>query len=304
MGGCKSRMASVKIIFAFDKKYFARWTRKQWIPKETSFRQIHKEVKNALTSLYSHDKYKVVLKFRGKIYNSHDPTTLLDLNAENGEKLSISVSPKEKPKDKTFMNIRLHCCTDEYICIFIKNGSTVLQLQEEIVKYKQCCNQTDLKIIYKHLELSSEEYVPEIEEGILDVFSNTKISENLQSPWKIKKSGLVKEGLCMNINCLAYKQIVSVNKGLGHFNLLAEASHLNIEKCGICDEKLYNTHRIGFANCVYSYKAIKNDETIQEENCKEIRTKYTEFDLIKQAGWSQLEVTVSCLPGHVSSNLQ
>mmetsp|Transcript_28887 Transcript_28887/g.28588 ORF Transcript_28887/g.28588 Transcript_28887/m.28588 type:complete len:88 (+) Transcript_28887:184-447(+) len=85
----------------------------------------------------------------------------------------------------------------------------------------------------------------------------------------------------MNVDCLAYKQIVSVNKGIGHFNLIAEMSLLNSEKCVICNEKLHNTLRIGFVNCVYSYSAVKNDETSQIENYRTV-VDYEEFELIKQ----------------------
>ncbi|CAG9310402.1 unnamed protein product [Blepharisma stoltei] len=292
MGGCGSRTTSVKIIFSFDKRYFSSWTRKQWIPKETSFRQIHSEIKKALLSSYSQQKYKILLKFRSKFYSSHDPTTFLDLNAKNGEKVSISVVPKEETKGKDSINVRLHCCIEECICVFIKRRSTFCQLQEEILKSKTCCTQTDLKIVYKDLELSPEDLVPDIGNEALDVFSNSKPYESILSPWKIKKSGLVKEGLCMNVDCLAYKQIVSVNKGIGHFNLIAEMSLLNSEKCVICNEKLHNTHRIGFVNCVYSYSAVKNDETSQIENYRTV-VDYEEFELIKQDEWIQFEITVS-----------
>lgn len=92
----------------------------------------------------------------------------------------------------------------------------------------------------------------------------------------------------MNNNCVAYKQVVSVNKGFGNFNLISEA--IKEENCIVCGQNLYVTQKYGFVNCNLMYTAENNHQRV----IKTVKSglEYQELTVFKQQNWSFFEVSI------------
>lgn len=181
MGGCESMLFSVKIHFILDPRYFKKASKKLRLNKSISIKLICKEIKSSLISSYSKKNYRILIRFRGKVYNSKSENiTLFELNAQNKEKMTVVVVPIERHKNSA--NIKISCCVDEQHCILLQPGFTISQLKEEILKAKSCCQDTDFKVIYKDLELGNDDNCPSLGEDLIYAVFGGRNSESMLSP--------------------------------------------------------------------------------------------------------------------------
>ncbi|CAG9329052.1 unnamed protein product [Blepharisma stoltei] len=291
MGNCSASSLTKSITFVFDPHFFPTPKHIQKVPANTTIKSLCKELKTFMSPEFCRHRYSINLKFREKTYYHKDFTPLSELFIKKGEKIFVHVEPKAK--NTRLINVKIHCCTHTNICISVCNESTISQLEDSISDLKNCCNNHNCKLVYDDLELRSDENCEFPSGHVLHALYQGEHLGCAPSPWKIKKSGLIQEGICMNQNCLAYKQSVCISKGLGKFNLVNE-NEIGEHQCIMCGENLYNTRRFGFIDCWYQYVAYGKDGGTQQETCT-AGFSYTEFELFKKFEWNRLDVLVTKL---------
>ncbi|CAG9319377.1 unnamed protein product [Blepharisma stoltei] len=290
MGVCNEGQMSVSVDFTLDSRFFQTTNLRLRVRRDYPMKSICEDLKSFLPLSYTVENYKVLVKFRGKVYGHKDHVTLADLNSANSEKMTALVVPKNK--DKISITLSVHCCSDSSTCIQLPKNFTVDCLKTEILKAKSCCARSDCRIIINDTEVTMDDSFPYSKKSQIHIiFQSETHGSCTPSSWKIKKTGLTKEGLCMNPSCAAYKQVVYISKGLGTFDLLMESSSLKEEKCIMCETNLYNTQRFGFINCIYSYIAEDDNKDVLEEE-KEAGLEYSQLSLMKVGTWTRFEVKV------------
>ncbi|CAF1079137.1 unnamed protein product [Adineta steineri] len=84
------------------------------------------------------------------------------------------------------------------------------------------------------------------------MYPQTSLHGNGSScPWRIVRKGFNVEGLCKNIHCPAYNQMVIVNKGFGEYDfarVILEQHNL----CPVCNEEIHPT-KYGLNQCQWWY---------------------------------------------------
>ncbi|CAG9310655.1 unnamed protein product [Blepharisma stoltei] len=291
MGNCQQSFFTKTITFIFDPRFFPVPKRTQKVPANTTIKSLCRELKSLMSPSFPRHAHSINLRFREKTYYHKDITLLSELFIKKGEKIFVHVVPKSK--DFRLINVKIHCCKHSNICLSVSNESTISQLEDSISGLKGCCSNHSCKLLCDDLELRSDESCEFPPGHSLHALYQGQHLGCAPSPWKIKQPGLIQEGICMNQNCLAYKQSVCINKGLGKFNLVNE-NEIGEHRCTMCEQNLYNTKRFGFINCWYQYVAYGRDGGTQQETCTAGFT-YCEFDLFKNFDWERLDVLVSKL---------
>jgi hypothetical protein len=70
-------------------------------------------------------------------------------------------------------------------------------------------------------------------------------------PWRLKRNGLNIEGLCTNIQCDAYNQMVIINLGIGEFDF-ARIILERKNKCPECNGRVHPT-KYALIRCQWRY---------------------------------------------------
>lgn len=246
MGACHFSSLKVKISFIFDPRFFPVAKRAQKVPLNYTIKSLCKELTKIMKAGFSRNEYSICLKLRNQMYTSKDISLISELYIKNAEKIFVHVVPRNK--NSRMVNIKIHCCTDTDLCVSVASQSTISQLEDSISDIKHCCANIKCKILCNDLELRSDEECAFPSDKTLHAVFQGQHLGCAPKPWKIKKSGLIQEGICLNLNCVAYKQSICINKGLGKFSLSNQVE-FETYQCTMCGDNLYNTKRFGFINC-------------------------------------------------------
>ncbi|OMJ79647.1 hypothetical protein SteCoe_20265 [Stentor coeruleus] len=243
----------------------------------TLFKDLCKKViLDNISSNYSPKALSYRITFKGKEYSLEDSNRIYNLRLQPNDTLTIIGIPMEIKKSN--------------ILITYFSATSRYETEKEVSKLaliKTIVEKPNSKVIYGQLELEHDQKFDDY-----DIPSNTRLhiledghNINEIQMWKIKKSGLVLEALCLNINCSAFKQRIIINIGLGEFDINAEISQDNEKQCGCCGAVLGKVCKVGYAHCVVSYTAILSDG-----NSKEVINKIKMYS----------EENMNSLPGYVN----
>ena len=210
--------------------------------------------------------FQIVCK--GKEYSLKDNVNLNDLFLTPDDRISINV----QLLDEKIFEVTLKHLT-----------GSMKEERKQVTRstlVSSLVSRNEFKVLLGHLQLDHDQCLEDydvINPARLIVIENGMDVADLQT-WKIKKSGLVLEALCMNLTCQAYKQRICVNLGLGEFNIDSETSPDNTRECEVCGEGLGNICKITFVHCQVSYSMKCEDDNIRdisikvknclEDNCK------------------------------------
>jgi hypothetical protein len=245
MGCSESASSSIEIEVLLNKPIFK--TNKTLVrsPLHVFLRDFCKGVlQSNLNSSYSDKSIAFKITCNGKQYSINDFIRLHDLDLKFQPSIAIEGS-------------LLDSQTIELTLIFIsKNPKQVTLEVNKSWVVKSIVSNPDSKVILGDLELDHNERIENydiVNRTKLYVLEDSNCNEIVQL-WKIKKSGLVLEALCMNCGCMAYRQRICINLGLGEFDLQGIVSCDNERNCPFCNNALGNIGRIGYAHCIVTYE--------------------------------------------------
>jgi hypothetical protein len=196
--------------------------------------------------------FQVVIK--GKPYEITSSVMIYDLRLEPTDCITIS-------------GVLLNGTTIEVVLKYSTNNAK--EETKEVHRsstIRSAVLKPDVRVLLGYLELDLEQKFEDY-----DIESKTRLhvieeNSNLQDLqlWKVKKSGLILEALCMNSGCEAYKQRICINLGMGEFDVNSEISQDNQRFCECCDMPLGSVCKVGFAHCVASYFVELSDGKMKE----------------------------------------
>ncbi|OMJ86775.1 hypothetical protein SteCoe_11629 [Stentor coeruleus] len=192
--------------------------------------------------------YKVTCK--GITYAINENISLYDLRLTEKDTISISGSINEPKK----IEVTLKICypRPKEISLKVSRNSLVKDLLEE---------DSNFRFIRSDIQLDMNEKLENYDIGNKSrviVLVGDNPCEDVQK-WRIKKTGLILEACCMNNNCVAYKQRVSLSLGLGDFDIVNEMSCENYHSCTCCNSLLSKAIKFGYCHCQVSYCEFQSD---------------------------------------------
>ena len=225
-----------------------------------------KVISSNITTVYANRCLSFQISCKGKQYSLNDFSHIYDLRLERSDSIKI---------EGLLLDARPVEVTLKY------HGSACKELVEEVSSSSQIrsfINKTECRVLLGYLELDLDQRLEDY--GItsktrLNIIEDNSMCEEIQI-WKIKQSGLVLEAICMNCNCTAYKQRISINLGIGEFNLNSEASLDNLRNCPVCEAALGRVSKVGYAHCCVSYTITVADGSARQVSDKIVN--YVECD--------------------------
>jgi len=198
-------------------------------------------------SITSRLNYQIV--FKDKEYSLKEHIRLCDLRITSEDSIKITATLMEQ---RTF-DLVLNYCT-----------SSPKEDKKEVTRFTLVSSlvpKSEYKVLLGHLELDHDQSLDDYD--ILNKTRLTVVEDFEDFPdiqvWKIRKSGLVLEALCMNLDCKAYKQRICINLGLGEFNINSEVSQDCCRECMLCGSCLGSVCKVSFVHCVVSYTVTNED---------------------------------------------
>ena len=237
--------AEIKLLIELNAPIFKkeRLTRRTKI--RTHLRDFCKEIINSnINSEYrdAHLSFSIVCK--DKVYSIKDCIALYDLRVTNDDTVSINATLLQ-PKNLE-LTLRIISDTPKEITLKVSKTSLVRDLLDPDPR---------LRFIRGDIELDQDQSIESY-----DIMNKSKLHVlvdhaqcNEIQPWKVKKTGLVLEASCMNISCMAYRQRICINLGLGEFDIMNEISQEIERVCVCCEGVLGKTMKYGFCHCAFKY---------------------------------------------------
>lgn len=189
------------------------------------------------------------LTYKDKEYSIKDQTRLCDLRVTSDDPINITAVLLDQRTFELIIKYYTASPKEEKKEV---NRSTLIS---------SIINKSEYKVLLGHMELDHDQTLDDY-----DVLNKTRlivVEDFNEFPeiqaWKIKKSGLVLEALCMNIDCKAYKQRICVNLGLGEFNINSEVTQDCCRECVSCGGCLGSVCKVSFVHCIVSY-SVRVDE--------------------------------------------
>jgi len=294
--GCKQSYTSCfKVSFTLPKDYFLSAEVTQELRPSTQIRHIIQELKRFhLKGNVSPNKLEVKLLYKKYLYPPTSRKTLEEIHYN--PKLNFRVICRELEEEQ--INIRFQCCEIPMntVSMILKTSMSVSELKE-ILRQKGVCKASKFHLVWESLDLEDDrslEYYDIENDDTVKVIINLRsvpIGTKSAPPcWRLKNSGLVLEGICMNDRCMAYKQRVSTVLGFGDFDITAECNNPK-QICSMCCSQFRKIQTFGFVNCSIKCRAVMNDGIIQIY--KEDKFGYEEFPKEDFKHCIQLNVKVS-----------
>ena len=199
-------------------------------------------ISSNISTAYANRSLSFQIFCKGKQYSLNDFLHIYDLHLERTDSIKI---------EGLLLDARPVEVTLKYL------GSNAKELVEEVntsSPIRSFINKSECRVLLGYLELDLDQRLEDY--GItsktrLNIIEDNSTCEEVQV-WKIKQSGLVLEAICMNCDCAAYKQRISINLGLGEFNLSSEVSLDNLRNCPACESALGRVSKVGYAHCCVS----------------------------------------------------
>jgi hypothetical protein len=255
MGCSQSLNSEVHLAVDLNAPIFKSTHVKHSIAVRSSLREFCKQVINLHQDNEYHNQevlYKISVK--GRTFSIDDCVSLYELRIAPEDTIKITGSVMDNKKIELTLRI---CC---------ENPKTIIQKFTRATLVKDLLNcQKGLLFVRGDLMLDPESSLDEYNicnKSKLTVLVDGAPTEEIQI-WKIKKTGLVLEATCMNPDCMAYKQRICLNLGLGQFEMQTELCDENERECVCCSSKLSRISRIGFCHCQATIEDISEEKVMK-----------------------------------------
>lgn len=294
--GCKQSYSSLlKVTFSLPKGYFVHTDSTQELRPSTQIRFIISELKKFhLKDSISPNKLEIKLLYKKYIHPQNSRKTLEEIGYS--EKSSFRVICRELEEEQ--INLKFQCCEIPMnkVNMTVKTRTLIGELKKQL-RQKGICKAGKFHLVWQSLDLEDDRSLEDYEienEDIVKVIINLRSvsvsTKDAPSCWKLKNSGLVLEGICMNDRCVAYKQRVSTVLGFGDFDITAECNNPK-QYCSMCCNPFRKIQNFGFVNCSIKCRAVMSDGIIQI--FKENKFGYEEFPREEFKSCIQFNVKVS-----------
>ena len=238
----------IKLKINFNTPIFKAPTMKESTTIRTHLRDFCKQlICSNISSEYRDSSMAFDIVCKGKTYSIKECMPIYDLRLAEEDEISIHATVLEPKNIELTLKI-LYLQPKE---ITLKVNKTTLI--SDLLDYD-----SSLRFIRGDIELDLDQKIEDYDimnKSKLHIIVDKVPCEEVQI-WKIKKTGLVLEAGCMNIGCVAYRQRICINLGLGEFDVKSEISQENDRYCVCCQELLGKVSKIGFCHCKYSYTEI------------------------------------------------
>ena len=250
MGCSQSLNSEVQLAVDLNTPIFKCAQVKHSITIRSSLRELCKQVINLhQDNEYINQEVLYQISVKGKNFSINDCVSLYELRISPEDKISITASVTDSKK----IELTLKICYENTKTIVAKfqRNTLIRDLLECHKGFRYIRGDIELE-----LDRTLEDYNI-CNKNKLTVLVDRVNTEEIQI-WKIKKSGLVAEATCMNPDCVAYKQRICLNLGMGEFDMQFELSSENLRECICCNAQLAKVSKIGFCHC---------EATITESDC-------------------------------------
>jgi hypothetical protein len=247
--GCESSKKSIDLVVNLDSRYFQDSEISCKKPLDCKVQDLFSEARKKL--LKPDESVDLKLCVGGTYVDSTSVMSLNDLGICESSSLKmqvrsntikITVSVQTDPPSKSVISFQKKKSIEELKKKVIKNTTpdSVIALLRNIVL-------TD-DVLIKDLNLKEQEVITFV----------LKNESGLLALWRYKYPGLVIEGLCMNCDCQAYKQRVSISKGYGTFDITSELC--GTHECPSCMVSISRVVCVGVAWCAYTIEYFNSNE--------------------------------------------
>lgn len=261
--GCSNSMNSeIFLIVNLNTPVFKQSEIVMSVKRKTQIGDLCKEILiSQLSAEYQNKNISCKITCKNKDYTINDCVSIHELHLVDRE--TIKVEAIEFEQKDTEIILKVFSMDPREIVINANNKYLVRDL---------LCANSHFRFIKGDIEMDNDEKIENYKilgGSKVIVIINDYPCDEIQ-PWRIKKSGLVLEAVCMNIECVANKQRICINLGIGEFDLYLETSEENERECVCCREKLGKVSRIGVCHCQYRYNHAIEDGSLNEESGKTI----------------------------------
>lgn len=212
-----------------------------------------------LSAEYQNTNLSCKIICKNKEYTINDSVRLHDLHLNNRETIKINATVFESKSIE--ITLKVFSFDPKEIVLNVDNSYLVKDL---------LCSNSQFRYIKGDIELDNDEKIENYKilnrSEVFVIIDDCPCNEI--QPWRIKKSGLVLEAVCMNAECVAYKQRVCINLGIAEFDLYLETDEENERKCICCMENIGKISRVGVCHCQFSYNITMEDGYFKEESGK------------------------------------
>lgn len=246
--GCKQSSREVDLMISLDSRYFEDsellYHASLSSPVQELFREARKRQKNAK----DHFDMKIILGNNVHV-DSSSTVSLKELGVSENSFVKLAVLAniakikvliQTDPPKKTTVTLGIKKC--------------IKVLKQKIMKD---VDSDDIIILHRNINLPNSTLIKQLNlkenESLSLILKNSKLA----AIWRYREPGFIIEGLCMNSECHAYKQRVSICKGYGSFELSNETT--SSHQCPICTQELSKILNCGLAWCTYTADYILSD---------------------------------------------
>ena len=252
--GCENSKRDIKLRLDLDSRYFREGeyhcTKSLNSPVQDLFREAKKRLIN------QEENIDMKMCIGSSLIDSSSTMSLKELGIYENSKVTIGIRP-----NVVKIRVLIQSENPTKAVVPMQKKKTILDLKKKIMK---SVDPADVLVMYRYVVLPNEVQIKQLnfkEQEVLTLV--VKQDCNLLAIWKYKYPGLIIEGLCMNSNCQAYRQRVSISKGFGVFEILGEVCQS--QECPICTETVSKVVSVGLAWCSYSVEYMVDQEKVVED---------------------------------------
>lgn len=257
--GCENSKREVKLRLSLDSRYFQNpefhCTKLLNSPVQELFREAKKR-------LINQDANLDMKMFIGSApIDSSSTLSLKDLGILENSKVKIGVRAN-------VIKLRILIQKESPMKAFVamQKKKNIRDLKLKVLKN---VDPDEIFAIFRNIVLPNEVLISHLQLKEQEVLTLVEKSDSkLLAMWRYKRPGLIVEGLCMNSDCQAYRQRVSICKGFGHFEVASEM--VQTQCCPICFENISKIASISLAWCHYQATYLNSTHTAELDFSEEI----------------------------------
>ena len=251
--GCEASKHSIKFRLDLDSRYFRSGqfdcTKSLSTPVQDLFREAKKHLIN------QDENIDLKMCVGSSLIDSSSTLSLKQIGVNENSKVTIGIRP-----NVVKIRVLIQSENPTKALVPMQKKKTILDLKKKLMKSVDSDN---LLVMYRYVVLPNEVQIKELnfkEQEVLTLV--LKQDCKFLAIWKYKHPGLIIEGLCMNSDCQAYRQRVSISKGFGVFEMLGESNQN--QECPVCKETVSKVVAVGMAWCSYSVEYLVDQKKVVE----------------------------------------
>jgi len=270
--GCQhSHQTQIPMDLDLDPVYFSQSSLQIRKPSSETFSNLTPEIISYLKPNINYTELSLYYVCKKSQIPSKSQVPFVDFDIKPGDIIKVRV--KEDLSDKVKLHFEICFGNQVKTSQDVFPVSTQIQaLRREFVSEK--FKEKQVKLLYEDLELENEKKLSDYK-----IPKTAKITVILSLPqrrcsrsptpvWKVKRVGLIIEGTCMESKCVAFRQRVNVNKGIGFFDLWVETNERRLP-CPMCSNSISKLSHVGVLGCSYKLVCRKNGQDFSNEKVAE-----------------------------------